>query len=184
MAFVQFPNGKLWRVDESGWIQGSVRVPDYEAFDSLEARLDAIAEAATGSCAGLTDFSYQFRGNDIVSFHGCAAELPVDEADYAQEDFKVLTPGSEEWLSALTAQYGLLAVEAQHALSALENTYGEESVIDVLGSQRQICSPAHPDDCDYVRVVIDGFEVAYWVADEFSGDPACVLGALLGAARS
>ncbi|PKO82376.1 MAG: hypothetical protein CVU19_01805 [Betaproteobacteria bacterium HGW-Betaproteobacteria-13] len=183
MKFVQFPNGKVWRVDNDGWIEGSVSVPDYENLDSLEARLDAIAEVATGSCCGLTDFAYQFRGNDIVSFRGCAEELPADEADYAEADFKVLEADSAELANALVVQYELLPVEAEHALDNLENNYGEESLLDVLGSQRQIRSPAHPEECNYVRVVVDGFEVAYWCDDEWRDDPACVMGAFLGAAH-
>jgi len=65
----------------------------------------------------------------------------------------------------------------------LDNNYGEESVLDVLGSLRQIRSPAHPDECNYVRVVVDGLEVAYWCDDEWRDDPACVMGAFLGAAH-
>ena len=172
MKFVQFPNGKVWRVGNNGWIEGSVLVPDYENLDSLESRLDAIAEAATGSCCGLTDFAYQFRGNDIVSFQGCAEELPDDEADYVKADFKVLDANSGELVDALVAQYGMLPMEAKHALDNLENNYGEECALDILGSQRQIRSPAHPEECNYVRVVVDGLEIAYWCDDEWRDDPA------------
>ena len=34
-----------------------------------------------------------------------------------------------------------------------------------------------------VRVVDAGFELAFWEMDEFKDDPACVLGALVGAAK-
>ncbi len=90
----------------------------------------------------------------------------------------MLRVDSAELANALVVQYDLLPVEAEHAVDNLENSYGEESVLDVLGSQRQIRSPAHPEECNYVRVVIDGLEIAYWC-----DDPACVMGAFLGAAH-
>jgi hypothetical protein len=183
MIFVQFPNGKVWRVSESGWIEGAVVVPDYEDKEDLEARLDAIAEAATGSICGLADFAYQYRGRDIVSFSGRAEELPVAEADYAEGGFVRLMPEDLAFATALQQQYGLSPEEVKHALGALDNCYGEESVVDVLGSFRQMCAPAYPAACDYVRVVVDGYEVAYWVEDEWQEDPACVMGALMGAAK-
>lgn len=36
MQFIQFPNGKVFRVDDNGWVEGSVQVPDYENFDDLD----------------------------------------------------------------------------------------------------------------------------------------------------
>lgn len=183
MKFVKFPNGKVWRVDDNGIIAGSVFVPNYSRLHDLEDALDAVSEAATGSCCGLTDISHQARGNDIVWFSGCAEELPDDEADYAQANFKVLEGGSEELAKALAEQYGLLPLEAEHAMKNLENTYGEEFILSLFGSHRQIRSPAHPAECSYVRVVVDGFEIAYWCSDEWRDDPTCVMGAFLGAAH-
>lgn len=183
MQFVKFPNGKVWRVDEDGWIGGSVVVSDYENINNLENRLDAIAEAATGSIIGLTNFSYQYRGNDIVSFRGCAEELPDDKDDYAEEGYRCLNPISDELQAALAEQYALMPVEVEHALNNLDTNHGEECVLDILGSQRQIRSPAHPEECTYVRVVVDGFEIAYWVEDEWRDAPPEVMGAFIGAAR-
>lgn len=181
MQFVKFPNGKVWRVDESGWIEGSVVISDYENIDNLEARLDAIAEAATGSLSGLTGFAYQYRGNDIVSFRGCAEELPDDEDDYAEEGYRRLNLDSG-LQAALAEQYGLMPVEVEHALDNLDTNYGEECVLDILGSHRQIRTPAHPVECTYVRIVVDGFEIAYWGDDEWRDAPAEVMGAFIGAA--
>lgn len=178
MQFVLFPNGKVWRVSADGQIKGSVLVPGYEGVGDLDERLDAIAEAVTGSIIGLCDFSYVPRGQDIVSFAGSA-----DEFIASDERFKVLDTDAPELKAALIAQYGLMGVEADHALDSLGDQYGSECVIDVLGSHRQIRCPAHPEPCSYVRVVADGLELAYWVDDEWRNAPAEVLGALLGAAR-
>ncbi len=116
-----------------------------------------------------------------------AQPLSIDvaclERDVTWADFKVLAADSAELADALVVHYGLLPVEAEHAFGNLDNNYGEESVLDVLGSLRQIRSPAHPDECSYVRVVVDGLEVAYWRDDEWRDDPACVMGAFLGAAH-
>lgn len=180
--FVKFPNGLVWRVDENGWIEGSVVVPGYEGIDDLEARLDAIANAATGSVAGLTSFAYQHRAGDIVSFRGCAEEYNnADEEEL--EEYEVLHAGLALFKSSLAMQYGLTDIEVQRAVDSIGDDYGEECVLDMLGSQRQIRTPAHPAECDYVRIVVDGYEIAYWVADEWSEAPASVMGAIIGAAK-
>ena len=74
-------------------------------------------------------------------------------------------------------------MEAEHALANLGSIYDDEHVTDVLGSQRQICCPKQPDECSYVRVVVDGLEIAYWIADEWRDDPAIVMGALFATAQ-
>ena len=44
-----------------------------------------------------------------------------------------------------------------------------------------LVTPAYPDDCSYVRLVIDGTtEVAYWDYKEWEEDPQVVIGALVG----
>lgn len=183
MQFIQFPNGNVWRVSEQHRISGTVQVHDYENFESLEDRLDAISEAATGSCCGLTDFSYTYRGNDLVSFYGTADALPADEADFADEGYKVLLPGSPELAAALMAQYNLSEAEATHAVGSMDCVYENECQLDVVGSDRSIHTPAHPQDCDYVRIVLDGYELAYWTSNEWAEDPTCVMGAIFGAAK-
>lgn len=179
--WVKFPNGKVWR-EKNGSIVGSVTVPNYENIDSLEDKLDAIAEAATGSILGLTDFAYQYRGGDIVSFQGCAEELPEDEDDYAEEGYRHLNHNSDELRAALAKQYGLMDVEVDHALTAIDNQYGEECVLAGVGSGRELRCPAYPEECTYVRIVVDGLEIAYWIEDEWRDAPAEVMGAIIGAA--
>ncbi|MEG1971240.1 MAG: hypothetical protein RR101_14105, partial [Burkholderiaceae bacterium] len=56
--------------------------------------------------------------------------------------------------------------------------YTDEAEIKMLGSKREIRRPADPAECDYVRVVVDGLEIAYWVSDEWQEAPAEVMGAI------
>jgi len=181
MKFAQFPNGKVWRLSRDGSIAGSVLVPDYEALESLEDRLDAISEAATGSRCGLTNFSYRFRGDNVVSFAGWPEEQSVGDEGLTEPGFKVLDVNDAGLETALVAQYGLLPVEARHALDNLENDYGEECITLIAGSHRQIHCSAHPEGCGYVRVTVGGLEIAYWHMDEWRDDPETVMGAFLGA---
>lgn len=178
MQFIKFPNGKVWAVNQNGWIAGTVLVSEYESKDDLEARLDAIAEAATGSIVGLTDFSYQYLGGDMVSFHGAASILNEDPDECIPLDHQ-----SEELHHLLAQQYSLQPVEVSHLLASLEVSFDDECVIATVGSVREIRCPAHPAECDYVRITVDGMEIAYWSSDEWGEAPAEVMGAILGAAR-
>lgn len=175
MKFIKFPNGKVWRVTEEGVASGIVLVPGYDNMTNLEESLDAVAEAATGSFVGLEDFSVSSRGGDFVEFTGLARELTSEQGEY-----EVIDPSSEEFSQALRDQYGLSDIEIEHALDNLSNTYGDECSVDVLGSLRQLRCPNHPEACSYVRVVVDGFETAYWIEDEWASAPAEVMGALIG----
>lgn len=183
MKFVQFPNGCVWPVDNDSWIEGSILVPEYEDIDNLDARLEAISEAATGSICGLTDMAYQYHGQDLVSFRGLAAALPDDEADYEEAEFKVLQPDDDLLNTALVKQYGLSIAEARHAIASLGCEYGKESSLQVQGSRRQIRCPLHPESCSYVRIVVDGLEIAYWVYSQWGEDPAGTMGAFLDIAH-
>lgn len=189
MRFIRFPNGKVWQVDENKVVKGSVYVPGYDSIEGLESRLDAIAESATGSCAGLTDFSYTHRGGDIVEFEGQAEFLPDAEEDFAEDDFAVLPVDSPALEAALAAQYELSREEARHAVSWLKSLggnppfYGAESIMNVFGAHRQIHTPASPEQCSYVRITVAGLEIAYWTADEWHDDPAVVMGAIIGTAK-
>lgn len=182
MKFVQFPNGLVWRVFHNRFIEGTVRVPAYEEKSDLEARLDAIANAATGSSSGLVDFSYQFRGNDLVTVGGTAAELPDDEADYADEGYLILEEDSDAIRTALVAQYGLAEAEVSRALANLDTQYGPEDVLEVLGSPRQLHSPMAPAECSYIRVTLDGLELGFWTMPEWEKDPSAATRALLNSA--
>ncbi|OIP99467.1 hypothetical protein AUK40_00725 [Candidatus Wirthbacteria bacterium CG2_30_54_11] len=48
---------------------------------------------------------------------------------------------------------------------------------------RNIHTPAHPAGCSYVRIVVDGYEIAYWDKNEWKQDPSVVMGAIMGAAK-
>ena len=66
------------------------------------------------------------------------------------------------------------------------NDYGPECFIHLASGGAIVC-PAHPDECDYVRIVDDlGNEIAYWCVDEWVESPEQgmeVMGAILGAAK-
>lgn len=180
MQFVQFPNGKIWRIQDNGFIEGTVTVPTSEyssSEDSLsyELFMDAISENAVGSSTGLEDLSYQQLGEDLVAFSG----RPTEELD---SDGMIVLP-LHALRIGLKSQYDLHDFEVDHALESLSNSYGEESVITTVGKGREIRCPAFPASCDYVRIVVDGLEIAYWVSDEWREDPMQVMGAILGAAK-
>ena len=63
-----------------------------------------------------------------------------------------------------------------------ENPSPSECVIKV-GENRYLCCPAFPKDCDYVRIVEDGEEIAYWDYMEWEQEPQEVMGAIMGAAN-
>lgn len=174
--WVKFPNGKAWRIDENGWAEGSVVVSNYEDFDSLEGRLDAIAEEVTGSSAGLTNFSYRYRGNDIIAFCGDVSDMLESEETTQLTEFFSL-------YQTLKAQYGLSDIEVEHALDTLGNQYPNECTLEIGGSYRQIRCPAFPDECSYIRIVVDSLEIAYWDKGEWHTAPAEIMGAIIGAAR-
>ncbi|MEX3983646.1 hypothetical protein AB4Y45_32210 [Paraburkholderia sp. EG287A] len=178
MEFVLCPNGKVWALNNEGLISGSVLVPEYEDKETLENRLLAISEAATGSQTGLTNFEYKYLGDDIVWFEGVPEIL-----DNYPEECKKLEATSDEVSSALAEQYGLDSMEVEHALDNLDTQYGAECTLRIAGSHRAVHCPAAPAECFYVRVVVDGLELAYWHMDEWHQAPAEVMGAVLGAAR-
>jgi hypothetical protein len=178
MKFVKCPNGNVWVRNEDGQISGSVLVTEFEGKENLESVLDSIAEAATGSNVGLRDIGHSYLGNDLVSFSAVPAILDSDPDECVE-----LHADSPELPGLLAAQYGLDEVEVQHILDNLDLPYEQESVLPILGTGREIRCPAYPAECDYVRIVIDGFELAYWDKAEWSLAPAEVMGAILGAAR-
>jgi hypothetical protein len=79
----------------------------------------------------------------------------------------------------LAIQMGWQEAEWEHAVDAAELDYGEERFL-ILATGRCIVFPAA--GCDYVRVMDDGCEIAYWSAEEWQEAPADVLGALVGLA--
>lgn len=85
-------------------------------------------------------------------------------------------------LGRLSILHSLNDIEIDHAFDSLDIDYGSETVIP-LANGRQICCPAYPLDCVYVRIVLEGYELMYWHCDEWTEDPAIVMGAILGLAR-
>lgn len=86
-------------------------------------------------------------------------------------------------LEEIGERLGWSEVELSHARGCLDTQYEDEACI-VTQSGRELRFPAYPKEVDYVRVVDHGFELAYWVDDEFAEDPRCVLGAMLGCAMA
>lgn len=179
MSFVRFPNGKVWQVGDHNFIMGSVSVPGYPSLGEL-------SKAVTGSVDGLADISAECIGGDMFSFRAYA-ELHVTDVDDGEVvEHEIVKADDPRLRAALKEQYELDDFEVEHALASLElkDQYGDECVIQVSGSHRQIRTPAHPAECNYVRVVAGGFEIAMWVDDEWRDDPAVVMGALIGAAAA
>ena len=178
--FVKFPNGKVWRLDK-GRFKGTVLVPGSENIGetNLETFLDAISEEATGSSALLVDIAYQNRGGDLISFSGHAVQEYLEyNVDEGGPIFEVFPRSSDDLKLALMQQYRFSETEAAHAIAALDKNYGKESQVDILGSAMQICSPAYPKPCSYVRILVDGYEIAYWASDEWRNAPEGLLGAI------
>ena len=85
-------------------------------------------------------------------------------------------------LKAETAFSELAEFEKVHALANRDNDYENECQVSVLGNGRSLCTPAYPDEVDYVRVIDRaGHEVAYWTHDEWRDEPMEVMGAIVGA---
>lgn len=181
IGFIRFPEGQVFKINDQKEFSGTVRVPNYEGHDS-ESLMDAIAEAISPGFVGLSGFSYRYLGDDLVSVTCLAGELSDDPDEWEEEGCELLTADSPGLREALKAQYGLSDHEVDHALASLGNEYGDECVTQNVGSVRQIRTPAYPSECDYVRVVVDDLEIAYWVSDEWADDPETVMGAIFGAA--
>lgn len=183
---LQFPNGKIWPVEDGG-VTAMVKIPDSRDLDG-DSFLDAIAEAVTGSPAGLTGITIIERGNDIFEV---SAGLDIDGMDIesASDDIQCSNQGAtglqqaidtHQLAAAFIDQFGLSDVETRHAVHNLENRFEGECIRPILGTMRDIHAPGHPEECSYVRIVVCGIEVAYWTSDEWRDDPELVMGALIG----
>ena len=140
--WVLLPNGKMWKMLD-GRIEGIVIASGYEEAESLEQRLDTIAEAATGFSCGLEDFAYEYLGHGLVKFSGKVGELMIAEDEEDDEVLKEVDPSSEQFYLQLIEQYGLSEVEAKHACENLENDYGDETVVQ-LANGREIRTTVFP----------------------------------------
>ena len=178
--FVLMPNGKVWEGNIKEYaISGMVEIFESRDEDKEEDFSSELSEAVTGSISGLTNFTYHCISGNHVTFSGNFDELEDDELAKCRQldlarliDLNILA-------EALKAQYGLTELDVQHALMALGAVYVNESVC--ARGVREIRFPAYPDECDYVRITVQGFEIAYWVSDEWKEAPIEVMGAIMGA---
>lgn len=196
--YLRFPNGKVWPVEPDKSVSAMIELPLAAAHRGLDAFLDEMSEAATGSPV-IENISYE-----IVGFNGTTMKLVVtgnmgmmlDELGLAFDALQPSTGTREDDDSITEATfeqfgYGLdwLSVEIDHARQTIESgdeagaLVIEESVIK-LANGREIRCPVYPEDCTYVRVLCMGYEMAYWVDDEWKDCPADVMGAFLGAAHA
>lgn len=191
MKFIQFPNGYVWPINAHGYIKGSVLVPGGSNTHDLDSFLDKLASAATDSCIGISNISYEARGGDLFSFSGFADGLPDfndPEADLNGHRELDLEGNPDHLIilrQAWMLQYDLSEVEAQHAIQSLDDIHDtdiKEIALPVLGSAREFRFNAHPEPCSHVRVVVDGLEIGYWTEGAWAEDPSVVMGALMGVA--
>jgi hypothetical protein len=73
--------------------------------------------------------------------------------------------------------------EIDHAIDNLDTNYGNETII-ALANGREMRCPAFPEECEYVRITQEGYELAYWTNEEWAEDPKIVMGAIMGCARA
>lgn len=174
-TFRLLPNGAVLRVDHQGVVTCTVSVPGiHQPSDDREA---AIKKAVTGDVDGLILNSVDYVGGDFVRVKGLLSDT--------FSDLLPVSIYSDEFKLALMNQYSLSEIEASHAIGACDIDCQDltECVIDIAGGPRQLRSPSYPANCHYVRITVDGFEIAYWNEDEFKEDPSQVVGALMGAAK-
>ncbi|WP_026186465.1 hypothetical protein [Thioalkalivibrio thiocyanodenitrificans] len=178
IEYLKFSNGKVWRETHDHQIQGTVYV-DYVSGVSPV----TVSMAATGLNRALYGLDYRILGHGLVKFSFNADALKEGEL----KALETLSLGDPALADALGDQYHLNDAELQHAIDA-ERAYGEAKPdpageFDVLIARngREIRCPGYPQECDYVRVVIDDWELAYWHHQEWGEAPKEVMGALLGA---
>lgn len=88
----------------------------------------------------------------------------------------------KETLLAMAGRLNWAPIELEHAQDNVGTQYGEETVLR-LTNGRELRTPSYPAECDYVRIVQEGQELAYWVSDEWHDSPNEVMGAILGCAH-
>jgi hypothetical protein len=87
---------------------------------------------------------------------------------------------SDAEMRDLATALGWLDVELQHATQNIGTVYENECALKLEGG-RELRTPAYPERCSYIRITQQGFELAYWVSDEWRDDPEIVMGAIVGA---
>lgn len=189
--FVQFPNGKAWRVSTDHFaLEGTVRIAGWDDLD-LKDSFDELCRAVTGDSKGLAGLATSL-GNDLVSFRGCKAvsfENAFRSGTLNDSGYRIfsLEPGADRWglKMALGAQYDLSNVFVESMLASLDSLgnpkrYGVENILPIVGSALQIRTPAYPAKCTHVRVMLDDMEILRFQAEDFSGNPLSALTTLFG----
>jgi hypothetical protein len=77
---------------------------------------------------------------------------------------------------------GWHGIEIEHAIDNLDVNYENETIIPITNG-REIRCPAYPEECEYVRITQNGYELAYWTSEEWERDGKIVMGAIMGCAR-
>jgi len=173
MEFVQMPDGNVYPQDADGYIAGAFML------DDKPNDLAALIRRITSTEDGLTDLACSWRVDGVLNFRGrlnpvLASRLKVLDAKRHGKMLRAM----------LEAQYGLSPVEAEHAMhQGAEPDDGNECVTNIHGTMRQMRSPAHPEECSQIRITCGPLEIGRWMDNEWQDDPACVMGAIMGALK-
>lgn len=180
-SFAKFPNGQIWPVQDGERISAQVFMGLDDLMEYVGVVNDTVSERISGSSVGLTDLDYtviQAHDNQVVLAVGACIQTVQDPDDEDRDDRAPVRATLEEFAAFSRWSDAMLA----HAKACGDETYAAESVITTPDG-RQIRCPAYPEECSYVRVVDFGFELAYWVCDEWSQTPEDVMGAIMGVAQ-
>lgn len=182
MKFLKFPNNKVWQY-EDGHIQGCVRVKGLPK-GATDASHEDLAEAITGHSGGITSgFSTDSLGDRLFSFR---APFDVDDFELAYEELEWLTPESTALPLLLSHQYSLNMWEATQAVQSIGKDYGEERVIRMADSTRELRVTRRMPELSYVRITLTGtpFEIAHWTTSQLAEAPTRVMIALFATLES
>lgn len=186
MMFVQFLNGLVWCVKPDAFVEGSLFLEDYENFPDPNRIVDHVIQLATGTADGLDHASITYVGGGIVRFRGKVPDVSSSDEIPGMFGYEVMSP--EDALHratlelTLNEQFGLGREEVAHSIASQGKDYPEESVICMAGSHRELRCPADFSNCNYVRVVVSGFEVAHWDTSVQKKDSNMMLGMLMKSA--
>lgn len=148
------------------------------SIEQINAELAGIAEEMAGRWEQYMGTGQ--GGDDLVQWIGEQAPR-VTSLRIEKVDAKTMKGMRIEEIGA---RLGWDESELVHAEDALvSNGELEPECVLLLHSGREIRTPAYPEPCSYVRVVQNGFELAYWDIDEIREDPEQVVGAIIGAAK-
>lgn len=189
--FIQLPRNKVRRIDQHGCFDGLIQVPLSVLYGGPTRLEQFIAYEVLGPYVllGSRVMGYRDRGDGVFEFSAninldrIQSPESADAEEFLAAGYHVLADRSPLLRQLLQKQYGLLDSEVSHLIGALDADYECETVVNIAGGLRSIHCPSYPQECDYLRVVIDGYELAYWTSDEWGCSPAEVIGAVMGAAK-